>query len=261
MIRKTIVSFIALNAILFGFAVCSPSGDEPVQVEFPVTADGGGIAVCTTALRWEVTVTDFVVAIKNLEFTIEGETHASLLRRISDVIVPSALAHPGHYAGGDVTGELAGEWVIDFVNGTTLVPGTAVLLEGDYNGMNLWFATATAAGSPADHPVIGHTAYIAGTATDGTSTVPFEAFIDMEGEVRMVGGVFELVVDEDTEASLVLQVQTIDPFENDTLFEDIDFAALPVNGDGVAQMAAGDAAHNILMRTLVRHDHWAVVAL
>jgi hypothetical protein len=257
--KKVAFLFPALVFATLALGVCDPEGEEPAPVPLPVVADGSQIAPCTNDEGWTIALDALRAAVQSLEFTIEGETHASLIERISDLAVPSATAHPGHYAGGEVTGELPGDFVIDFVAGDGAALGEASLLPGDYNGMNLYFRAATAADGLAEgDPLIGHTAVISGTATRDAATVQFEAVIDIDEGTQMVGGPFELVVEEGTSATLGLAAFTIDPSENDTLFDGLDFGALDADGDGLLAIAPGDEAHNVLSKTFVRHDHWGV---
>jgi len=259
MARKTILTIPLLVAASLGAGVCEPTADEPTPVLLPVVADGAGIATCTNDLGWTVEVSAFRVAIEDLEFTVEGEVHASLLRRLADVAVPVARAHPGHSAGGEVTGELLGELVIDLLAEEAETLGEATLLPGDYNGLNLTFRRA----GPEDglgegDALLGHSAVILGTATRDAVSVSFEAVLDIDPGTQMVGGPFDLVVDEDTTATLGLTAYTIDPSEGDTLFDGLDFGELDGDGDGIASIVPGDVAHNVLMKTLVRHDHWGI---
>ena len=44
----------------------------------------------------------------------------------------------------------------------------------------------------------------------------------------------------------------------DSLFDGIDFGALDTDGDGEVAIEPASAAHNVLAKTLVRHDHWGM---
>ena len=245
---------------LFQLMGCDPEVEEPDLKSFPVKTSAVGVSSCTNAEGFEIELSSLRVAFRDLEFSIEGETHAGLLHRLSDLIIPSAFAHPGHYAGGEVTGELAGNFLIDLTTEAGTRLGDATLLVGTYNGVNLSFRRADESdGLPLDDPLIGHTAELAGTATRGEQTIEFSALIDVSDETQMVGGPFELSVTSDTEVQLELPAYTIDPSENDTLFDGLDFAALDDDQDGRLLIQPGDAAHNVLMKTLIRHDHWGVV--
>jgi hypothetical protein len=241
-------------------SVCAPEGEEPRQVSLPVVSDGSGVAPCTNAEGWTVELDELRVAIRDLEFTIEGEAHARRTHPLLRILSPRALAHPGHLAGGDVTGELSGAFVLDMFAQKPEPLGEAVLLEGDYNGVNFTFRAADASDDlAADDPLIGHTAYMAGVAARDEESVAFTATLDqLAADTQMVGGVFDLTVTESTTATLALGIFTIDPSENDTLFDGIDFGALDDDEDGTVDIVPGDEAHNILVKTLERHDHYGV---
>lgn len=259
MLKRTMVMTTVLIVSILAIGVCSPEGEEPVQRTLPVTASGEGIEAVVNAEGWTVTLSTFRLAISDIEFTIEGDTHASREPSLFERIVPRAMAHPGHYAGGDVTGELLGNFLLDLLSGEQSL-GEATLLTEDYNGMNLHFRTADGSdGLASDDPLNGHTAEIAGAATSGVRTIHFTAILDVAAGTEMVGGPFELVLTEETEGILVLRALTRDPFEGDTLFDGIDFGALDEDADDTVQIAPGSAAHNVLVKTLIRHDHYDVV--
>jgi hypothetical protein len=259
MIGRTIVVTALLIAATLAFGVCDPAGTEPGPVSLPVVTADTGATPCTNDLGWVVEVSSLRVAVRDLELTIEGETHASLLDRLRELAVPSVLAHPGHYAGGEVTGELPGEFVVDLASSAGQALGDATLLPGDYNGMNLHFrAAGEGDGLETGDPLLGHSAVIAGSAAKGEVAIAFTAVLDIEDGTQMVGAPFELAVDAGTDATLALTAFTIDPSESDTLFDGLDFDALDGDEDGAVAIEPGQEAHNILMKTLVRHDHWGI---
>jgi len=250
--------------VLLAAAVqCSnAAGEEPVPAHLPVQTDASGIETCTNDLGWTVELSRLRIAVANLEFTIGGETHASLPQKLLGWLVPEAMAHPGHYAGGEVTGELRGDFLLDLPAhaGTTL--GSATLLPGDYRGVNLSFRRAGKAdAADDDDPLRGHTAHLAGVATRQSQTIEFEAVLDVDEATPMVGGTFDLAVTEESTDRLGLTAFTIDPSEGDSLFDGIDFAELDAHGDGQVLIAPGSASHNVMRKTLVRHDHWGVEVL
>jgi hypothetical protein len=59
--------------------------------------------------------------------------------------------------------------------------------------------------------------------------------------------------------TVALQLFPVDPIEELSLFDGLDFAALDGDGDGVVAIGPGDAAHNFLRRTLQSHVHYAAV--
>jgi hypothetical protein len=115
------------------------------------------------------------------------------------------------------------------------------------------------AGDAAPAALIGHTALLSGTATRGAQIETFMAVLDVAAGTQMVGGPFDLAVDERTDAILHLTLFTLDPAEGDTLFDGLDFALLDGDTDGQVDILPGSEAHNILMKTLIRHDHWGVI--
>ncbi|MBN2340717.1 MAG: hypothetical protein JXX29_03870 [Deltaproteobacteria bacterium] len=256
--------WIVASVLLGGWLLwvgCEPSGEEPQEVALPMTFDASGLVSTTNVAGWQVTVTAFDVCVQNVEFTQEGEEHTSLLRSISNFVVPEVMAHPGHLAGGDVTGTLQGQWSVSFF-GDSAPLGDAVLLEGEYNGFNMSFCVAGAeVGVAADAKVFGHHAFMAGIADNGTQQIQFELFVDVTDDPLMYGGVFEMDVTPDSERTLSLRPVMLDPYENDSFFEGVDFGALDEDNDGVVSIESGSAAHNILMKSLLNHDHWYVVAM
>ncbi len=253
--KKTVITTTALIVSVLAIGVCSPEGEEPARLTLPFVVSDAGIEPVENAEGWTVTLSAFRLAVADIEFTIEGETHASL----SDLIVPPAMAHPGHYAGGEVTGELLGRFILDLQGGEHPV-GDATLLTGEYHGVNLGFRVADEQdGLDEDDPLLGHTAHLEGVATQGDRAIDFSATLDVAEGTEMVGGPFELSLTEETEGVMVLRVLTLDPSEGDTLFDGLDFGALDEDGDDAVEIAPGTAEHNVLMKTLIRHDHYDTV--
>ena len=257
--KKAMIVFVVLFVLPLATALCTPGGDEPVQVSLPVKASGAGLESVTNAEGWTVDLSVFRLAISDIEFTIEGETHASRTSEIGNWLIPSANAHPGHYAGGEVTGELLGNFVLDPLSSEQRL-GKGTLLTEDYNGANLHFRVADDSdGLSADDPLLGHTAYIEGEASNGDRTIAFTATLDVADGTEMVGAPFELSITEETAGAIVLEVLTLDPSEGDTMFDGLDFGALDDDDDDIVIIEPGSSAHNILMKTVIRHDHYLMV--
>lgn len=259
--KRTIIITITLLAAALFAGMCDPGGDEPASVSLPVVVDGDEIVACVNDEGWTVEVSTFRLAVRDLEFTIEGEVHAGLSGTISELLIPTVWAHPGHLAGGEVTGELIGDFVLDLHADVEQSLGRADLLVGEYHGFNLSFRAAQESdGLDSNDPLLGHTAVIAGHATRGADTVDFTTILDVEDGAVMVGGTFNLDVTESTSSTLALRIHTIDPYENDTLFDGLDFLEIDDDHDGVAFIVPGDEAHNVLAKTIVRHDHYSVIS-
>lgn len=245
-----------LAALLTG---CAPS-QEAARVELAVAVDGSAVAETTSDLGWAVTLTEARVAAADLQFTIQGEMHGATAW-LEGWLVRRAWAHPGHAAGGDVTGELVGEFVLDWFGGDGATLGAAEVLAGEYNGFNFSFRTAGAGDGLADgDPLLGHTAYFAGVARKDGAEVAFTAALDVAAGTEMIGGPFDLTVTAATTAKIGILLETTDPVERASLFDGVDFAALDDDGDGQADIAPGSAEHNILVRTVQSHVHYKAEA-
>ena len=239
---------------------CSTS-QEAAQVSLPVVVSSASIAPMTTDLGYTVTITNARVAIEDLLFTVEGEEQQeSAIGQLWNWLVPEAHAHPGHQAGGVVTGELLGEFVIDWMSDGPL--GTANLLSGSYQAINFSFRTATEGQLEPSDPLIGHTVHVQGVAVKsdegGDETIPFDMLLYIEPETLMLGGIYQHEVTATTQATLSLEFLTIDPYEGDSVFDGIDFASIARNEQGHVVIAPGMAEHNIARRTFQIHDHYRI---
>lgn len=234
---------------------CAPS-QEAVRVELGVELDASTVADSTNDLGWTVTLTEARIAVKDLQFTIQGEMHGATAW-LDGWLIRRAWAHPGHYAGGDVTGELVGEFVFDWFAGDGAALGTADLLTGDYNGFNFSFrAAGEGDGLAADDPLVGHTARFSGVARKDGAEVAFTAALDVKAGTQMVGAPFELTVEAETTAKIGIQLEATDPVESKSMFDGLDFGALDDDADGSVDIAPGSPAHNIFVRTIQSHVHY-----
>lgn len=222
-----------------------------------VAVDGSQLVDSVSDLGYAVHLDAARLAIGDLGFTIRGEMHAATAS-LWRALIPTAWAHPGHYAGGDVTGELVGPFVIDWLAGDGATLGEAELIVGDYNGCNVDLRRADEL--PEGDPLRGHTAYFAGTATRDGVTVAFTAALDVEDGAQVVGAPFEDEVTVGSEGPLRLRLLARDPTAGLTLFDGVDFAALDGDGDGAVAIVPGDEAHNVFRRALPSHVFYGVVA-
>lgn len=233
---------------------CAPS-QEAVHVQLDVELDASGILPTRNDGDWVVELTTVRIAVTDLQFTILGEMHRASAS-LGGWLISRAWAHPGHYAGGDVTGELAGDFILDWSAGVKL--GTADLLAGEYQGMNFTFRAAVVAdGLTAADPLLGHTAHLTGRALKGEQQIDFTAVLDVAAGTQMVGAPFEDTVQASRVSPIVVRFLLTDPVEGTSLFDGLDFAALDSDGDGVVSIGPGDEAHNILRRTLQAHVHYS----
>jgi hypothetical protein len=247
------ITLIALAPAVLPAAGCG-SGAEAVEVELPVLVSSARIEPAENDLGWTVTVSELRAAIRDVQFTVEGEEHetGTVARRVG----PPPPPHPGHAAGGDVTGELPGEFVLDWMDdGAEL--GTATLLTGDYHGANFAFRSATEAdGLEPGDPLLGHSFHLVGRAEKDGVAIDLDVALAIDEETELVGAPFELEVSETTEASIGLEIATIDPFEDDTLFDGLDWGALDDDGDGAVEVRPDQESHNRLRRLFQAHDYY-----
>ena len=210
----------------------------------------------------QIELTEVRMALETIEFTTEGEMHAraGLLPTLHDMLVPTAFAHPGHSAGGEVVGELAGRHVLDYLDSGSTV-GVATLLGADYSGANFGFAIAEASdGLAEDDPLVGHTFILAGTATRGDAEVEFVAYIDQDDDRSIIGLPLSFTATESSTEQLALRFDPVDPIEGDTIFAEVDIVSLDEDGDGFVEISADEhsEAWANLRRNLQVHDHYAV---
>jgi len=233
-------------------------------VELSVVVDASGIGTVDTDLGYRVELTEVRVAIEDLVFTIAGESHtASLWERISDLFVATALAHPGHHQAGDVTGELRGSFVLDWLGGDGGEIGRATLLPGQYTAANFTFSRGSVeAELDEGDPLIGHTAILEGTATNGSEPIGFVIVLDSPEGRELVGAPFEASVRENSTGRLALRFVTADPLEQDTVFDGLEFEALDADDDGQVRIEPNveevEEAYNTFRRTFQTHDHFEV---
>ena len=255
--------FVAVTAAGLSLTACDFDSQLAPRVALDVVIEGTTVTRALTDLDYEVDLTRCRVALETVEFTTDGEQHAQLrpsmgLDAVQELLLPTAYAHPGHYGGGEIVGELVGRQVFDWRDSAVL--GQADLTEALYTGANFTFARAQMSdGLTEDDPLIGHTFDIAGIARRGESTVEFEVQLDQDLDRRVVGLPFELDVDASTSASLGLALFPDDPYEEDTVFDGLDFFALDEDGDGKVVIEPGSEAYNRLRRQLQKHDFYGVV--
>lgn len=243
--------------LLFSFVGITAGGctdsEEAARVELPVNTAAAAFAPATTDLGYVVSVEEMQAAVSTIQFTIEGEMHQDV------TTPPGTIAHPGHYAGGEVTGELPGDFILNW-NGQPHDPlGMGTLIVGDYKGANFSFRTAIATDNVPT--LTGHAIHLAGTIAKDATTKPFDLLIDVEVDTAIVGAVFEDVIAKTSTETLAITFYPTDPYENDTPFDDVDFFSLPTTAAGAIEIRPGSETHNIIRRVLTTHDHYGVSAI
>ncbi len=247
--RRRLLFLHALTLALAS-AGCGESA-EPERIALSVDVDPSAFPEVTNDLGYVVALKQAQLAVRDLHFTVQGEEHASLLRRVIDAIVPAAHAHPGHLADGTVTGELSGAFTLRFGTGEPQRLGEGTFLPGRYNGMNFGFDAALEG---------GHTARLEGTATRDGRSVAFIANLDVPAGSQLVGAPAALELTADTRPTLAVQFVPKDSDSAITVFDLVDFAALDADGDGEVSIEPGSEAANVMRRALQSHVFYAVHA-
>lgn len=209
-----------------------------------------------TDLGYEVTLTRVDLASGAILFTRNGEIHtASLWQRVRETLVSTAHAHPGHGQGGEVTGEALGPWVLRFSEADGAAFATASLAPGAYDGADLSFVSAGEEhGVSPDDPLYGSSVYLEGEAEREGITYAFSASVGNMAGQSSVGIPFDASVDGS--GVIELHVLVKNPFEEETLFDAIDFEALDTDTDGFVSLNESDEATNRLRRALLSHDFY-----
>lgn len=244
-----LVSFILL-------AACGAQ-DAPT-VDLPVTTSATRIPAATSNLGYRVELTDVRIAVSTIELTTGGDDHAGAAAARGAPLAPPP--HPGHAAGGDVTGELIGNFVLRWRGDEQPALGMGTLITGQYSGANFRLRAADETDELAtDDRLAGHTFHLAGTVARGGMTRPFVAVLDVEADAAVIGAVFDALISEASTQTLVVMFLPTDPVESGTVFDDVDFFTL-AETSGAIEIAPGSAAHNIIRRSIQTHNHYAVVA-
>lgn len=210
----------------------------------------------TTDLGYEVTLTRVDLAVGGILFTRNGEIHtASLWQQAHELLIATAHAHPGHGQGGEVTGEALGPWILRFSEADGAPFATASLAPGTYDGADLSFVSAGEEhGVSPDDPLFGHSIYLEGEAEREGTTYSFSAAVGGMAGQSSVGIPFDASVDGS--GVIELHVLVKNPFEEETLFDAIDFEALDTDTDGFVSLHESDESTNRLRRALLSHDFY-----
>lgn len=234
---------------------CAGCGGESVEarpVEVPVRL-GEAPGAVVTDLGYTVRLTAARQVIGPLVFTRGGEAHAGWL----GWLVGAARAHPGHAAGGEARGELAGRFVVDWFDGGASL-GTASILPGRLDGLDFALGTASEGEVAAGDPLAGSNLYLEAEVSEGDRRWRLALAVSQDAGKQVTGVVCAAEIAAG--AALVLALRVADPFEGDTVFDGIDFAAADADGDGWIRPDAVDSLSNRVRRAMQTHDHYEVVA-
>ncbi|NOZ01952.1 MAG: hypothetical protein GXP54_08710 [Deltaproteobacteria bacterium] len=257
--RKTVVIWPVV--LLAGVIAGCVGSQQSSTIRLPLVADGSTLSPCATDMGYEVSIKRVRMAVAEIQFTQGGEQHTSVIRGLRDLLVPSAFAHPGHYAGGEVTGELVAPLIVDLSPGSLQTLGEGEMVTGEYHGANLLFRKAgDQDGLVPDDPLIGHTVQVEGSASKDGKVIDFEAVLDMPEGGSVIGMVMLLSADADTNTTLALRLLPTSSLDA-TLFDGVDFEALDAGDGSTVLIRPGQDAHNRIQRAFMKHDYFEIAAL
>lgn len=259
--RSGLLVIIGLCAALLLLSCGEPT--EAPRVELPVVVDASGLRSTTTNVGFEVEVTRARLAFGDLDFIVDDESsEASLLRNLSNAIVPTAHAHPGHQHDGQIGGELLGHFAIDWLADDGRDLGDATLIASEYGSANFTYRRGSTDGLSTDDPLVGHTAIISGTASRSGESRDFTVIIDAPEDRQLVGAPFEHSIDEDAAGGLRFRLEIESVFATANLFDDIEFLDLdePQGNELLIEPdnPAVEDAYNTIRRAFLTHDHFTV---
>lgn len=252
--------------LLAVLAACDIAPEEAERVQIPMATSAAGLGVVQTDAGYAVELRSVRLVVSDFTFFVAGEVHAAAdwSEHLASLFIRRASAHPGHYQGGDVTGELLGRFLVETSTGTEAVLGAPTLLLGSYESASFTFGRGSAAdGLGAADPLFGHTAVLDGVVSIDAETVPFRVIIDAPEDRLLEGAPFEADLLGALPARLGYRVSALDPLEGDSLFDGVDFAALP-RTEGRILIApdstdALETAYTVIRRAFMTHDHHAIV--
>lgn len=209
------------------------------------------------------------MVVEDVDLMFGGAPHTvSWMERVSDLLVPTAYAHPEHMLGGSVGGSLEGRFVIDWLRPERAELGFMNLEVRSFASANFHFARASEQdGFRASDALWGHTARLSGTAMREGDAIAFTITLDAPLDRQLIGAPFEVDVIKNDPRRIGIQLLAVDPLEGDTLFDDVDFGALDARS--VEQVAlredTNDAvaldAYYAVRRRFQTHDHFAFDAV
>lgn len=246
----------AVTMLSLTVAGCGESEETPLQsVAFEATM--AGETSITTDKGYAVDVTSISLAIENFAFTAGGDAHIRKLAEATQKRGNIDVAyHPGHIQGGQVLGEFPGEHLIQLTADSTFQAGQTFNLSSvKYDAVNFGFFRTDDLNKGDAGATEKVSALVSGTVDiEGTST-PFEFEVVMDDDDYVLGVPFDVTIPTSGAVSVSFEFRPVDPFEDDTFFDGIDFSALP-NTDGTLRISQGTPAYNRVKNTLRSHDHY-----
>lgn len=246
-------AWVAAAALCAG---CDGESVEATPVEVPVRL-GSAPGPVVTDLGYTVRLTAARQVITHPVFTRGGEAHAA--RPWWGWLVGTAHAHPGHSAGGEARGELPGRFVVDWLAVDTSL-GSASILPGALDGADFGLGTAGADDVAGDDPLAGYNLYLEAEVSRGDETWTLTMRVPQDADEGVTGAPCLAEITEGAAPTLRLTLRVLDPFEGDTVWDGIDFAAVDDDGDGYIEPGPEATTTNRVRRALQTHDHYEVIS-
>lgn len=237
-------------AITLATAACEEP-QEAQRISLPVKIDASGMVEVTTDLGYVVRLTSAKLALGDFIFQVSGEEHVAEQRlQLLDLLIPAAIAHPGHFEGGAVTGELLGNFIAEWSTGDPNELGAATLLPGRYSSFGFSFSYAPKDAPDKEHAE--HTAVLKGVATRDDRETGFTVLLDSPVGRMLRDAPVDMVITGNSVGALNFQLLTASALSDATLFDEVDFQTLSEGADAHITIQRSDedtqAAYNSILR-------------
>lgn len=249
---------VALSLLWFGLSGCQESEEAP-RHEIPVVADGGSLEAVETDRGWTVEFGVVEMRLRDVEFTVGGETHDTgevAWRQIYEALVPTAVAHPNHAAGGQVGGTVDGPVMARFEPGQTAELGIGTFLEGRYAGYDVTFAATESGDGPESGLDADVMVRIEATARRDDAEVPFAIDIDDIDTSTVRGGALSMRLPDEDINAVAIEFSGQDPWSDTTIFDGIDFSDFESESDERVGIDDTEVAYARIRSAVTAHEFY-----
>lgn len=173
-LRIVAVLLITFALVATSFAACGVTPGRAITMTFHAQGDASPDFVTSTG--WTVHLTQAHLVMGPV-YALAPGTMTARASQLRQLFLPVAFAHGGHddYASLVVRAEWLDQAVVDL-----LAPDPVLLGEADGTAGSAEYTTVhLEAPTAMSDVVMGHEAYVAGTATMGTMTIEFEGGLDI----------------------------------------------------------------------------------
>ena len=258
--------YVLLQLVAIVYLVVTSACNEPKEapkVQLPVYTEADRWSPFMTDLDYAIEIERVQLVAKDLNFTTSGQLHSSTLwQKVTSSILPIVHAHPGHSQGGEVIGELMGEFLFEWSPGDRKFLGIATLIAGPYSAADFTFGYGSMDSSPSNDQLMDHSIFLSGTATKNEQVLSFLITIDAPNDRKLIGIPFDAMIKSNLNGELMIRFHGTDPSEANSIFDQIDFVMLDQDYDDVVvidpDIVAVEDAYNIIRRSLLTHDHYSV---